>query len=306
MKKIAFLVAAMPLMLAGVLMSCNKSDDGGGSAVEDERLGTISQKWEIEDADSPYASFEFTKAGNYIVVENGEGDGYEDDWANYFGAPSKLSKSLFSRAKALKAKRAASSNLSPIHFGTYRIDGDKIILSGFGTLEIISLTAEEFAFSFTLEQSDETSEYHANRAADAISSSSRTDMLCKTWQWKGLTIDDSGLTAEERQELIDEGGSNWKNDFTEMLNEELRGMSVIISKAGTYLVLYDGDMGEGGLAEWKWANAAETTFYYSWDNWKYFDEDEDRVEIKELTDKKLVIKEEFEGLVVLEELTAVK
>jgi hypothetical protein len=45
-------------------------------------------------------------------------------------------------------------------------------------------------------------------------------------------------------------------------------LMVLYSKAGTYLISYPD--GEFELAQWKWKDAAENEFLYSWHNWKRY------------------------------------
>ncbi|MDR2389048.1 MAG: hypothetical protein LBD89_04590, partial [Tannerellaceae bacterium] len=169
----AVLLGAMGL----TAVSCDKDNGDDGQTLSPN---TISAKWEIAASTSKYASFEFNRDGNYIVVERVEGENYAV-LKNSVGRNSSCS--LFQKTATRKASTRASSDsgLSPIHFGTYKIEGDKIILSGFGIIDVISFTAEEFTFSFTLEATGKNETYVANKAADPISSTSRTDMFCRTW-----------------------------------------------------------------------------------------------------------------------------
>ena len=239
-------VVAIATCLAGVTMfsGCGKDNNENGNG-ESVSMNTISAKWEISDSNSPYASFEFNKDGNYIVVENVGG-------TNLKSLITSSKASLF-KTNSLKAASTRSSesesNLSPIHFGTYRIEGDKIILSGFGLIEVISITAEEFLFSFTLEATSEKNSFVANKSAEPISSSSRTDMFCRTWIVQESIITENGVRQSD-------------------IEDESNGIIVLFSKAGTYLCIYSWEE-EAGLAEWKWADKEETKWYYSWDNWKY-------------------------------------
>jgi hypothetical protein len=163
----------------------------------------------------------------------------------------------------------SETNLSPIHYGTYTINGNVITLSGFGVLNIILITVEEFTFSFTLTADGETGEYTANLSAPPISESARTKMLCKAWQIDALDIDEDSISDDDRQRYIDYYGPDWKDSLILKENEELGliGTTVLFSRAGTYLVMYAKEDSEAGLAEWKWANGEETAFYYSWHNW---------------------------------------
>ena len=232
------------------------SNDGGENG-DIPLVNRISAKWEISDENSPYASFEFNKDGNYIVVmRNVEANSR---------SLSVNSKNPFLK-KPLKT-RSSETNLSPIHFGTYKIEGNNIILSGFGVMEIINITAEEFSFSFTLEATGEKNSFVAEKSAEPISSSSRTDMLCRSWLLNKVIIDFDSFSQEDIESYKEEYGENWKFEVERNWSEDMLGLSVLFSRAGTYLVLYAD--GEAGLAEWKWANREETKIYYSWDNWEY-------------------------------------
>jgi len=241
-------------------VSCNK-DNNNNESSSDLTVNTLSAKWDILDSNSPYASFEFNKDGNYIVVENDSAD---------LRSLSTNSKSTLFKNNTVRAAstRSSDSNLSPIHFGTYQIEGNNIILSGFGLIEVISITAEEFVFSFTLEETGDQHGFVAGKSDEPISSSDRTNMLCRTWIIEHCTI----------------GGENFE--------EGIVGSIVLFSKAGTYLVLYEGAGGVAGLSEWKWANQEETKLYYSWANWTD-NWSNNVVTITDLTTTNLVIQEGY-------------
>ena len=269
-KNVKILMALMSLVIIS-LMSCKKEKDNP------EVVNAIIAKWEITDPNSPYTCFEFTKDSNYIVIRRNEVavDGNKTLKSNANSKSSWLMSAANAQAKASKA--LPESNLSPVHFGKYKIDGDKIILSGFGVINVIKITKEEFAFSFKLESTGDEWNYVANKVENLISSSSKTDMLCRTWVLDKVTlsIDESELTELEKTFLL-------------MIKALLEGSTVVFSQAGTYLVMYP--MGFAGLAEWKWANKEETAFYFSWDNW----ESSDIALINKLTSTSLEIKEETE------------
>ncbi|MDR2389155.1 MAG: hypothetical protein LBD89_05140, partial [Tannerellaceae bacterium] len=150
----------------------------------------------------------------------------------------------------------------------------------------------EFTFSFTLEATGKNETYVANKAADPISSTSRTDMFCRTWRLEKITIDESAVSEENKKHYVEEYGTDWKTEAEKDRNEEYAGLIVLFSKAGTYLVLYaydDADE-EAGLSEWKWANKEETEIYYSWANWED-DWTENIVQVKDLNNAILKIQE---------------
>jgi hypothetical protein len=279
------------VLLGGMGLTAVSCDNDNGDDGQTLSPNTISAKWEIAGSTSKYAFFEFNRDGNYIVVERVE----EEKYAVLKSSVGRNSPcSLFQKTVTRKASTRASSDsgLSPIHFGTYKIEGDKIILSGFGIIDVISFTAEEFTFSFTLEATGKSETYVANKAADPISSTSRTDMFCRTWRLEKITIDESDVSEEVKKHYIEKYGTDWKTEAEKKETEENAGLIVLFSKAGTYLVLYaydDADE-EAGLSEWKWANKEETEIYYSWDNW----EDnwtENIVQVKDLNNSTLKIQE---------------
>ena len=127
-----------------------------------------------------------------------------------------------------------------IVFGNYKIDKDKITLSGFGVIEVSSITDTELSFSLTLQATGEQNSFSASKAPAAIPASNRTDMLCRTWVIERITV----------------GGGN--------IEDPQIGGVVLFSRAGTYLVA---SAELNGLAAWKWADQSETKIYYSWENW---------------------------------------
>ncbi|MDR3271938.1 MAG: hypothetical protein LBT29_00445 [Flavobacteriaceae bacterium] len=287
--KVRFLMTLMCVFAVIGVTSCSKENDDNDDG--NTLTNTINAKWEISGSNSAYASFEFNKDGNYIVVEN--------EAIKKSSVTGQLKSSLFQNSKSFVTSKSATrsstsdSNLSPIHFGTYKIEGDKIILTGFGTLDVISITAEEFTFSFTLEATGEKGTYVASKAAEPISASSRTDMLCRTWKIQEISIDESLIPDEDKAYYIEVYGVNWKVELEKSMAEEIVGATILFSKAGTYLVLYVSEEHAAGLSEWKWANKEETAIYYSWENWEDDWEEDGIVQIKELSDTTLKMQEDY-------------
>ena len=149
MKKIFFLTnLILILVFISPFVSCEKDEDYG--TVCDVSIETISAKWEISDINSPFISFEFSKDGNYIVLEN----------------------------------------KSPIHFGKYMIDKRKIILIDFGYIDVTILTDIKIFFSFTLEATEKKTNLIADKSKETISPSVRSEMICRTWVVQELTVDE--------------------------------------------------------------------------------------------------------------------
>jgi hypothetical protein len=298
-KKLNFLMLFTSIFALTVMTSCSKDDESSnsddaltGDVLTKDNLNTINAKWEISAPNSIYASFEFHKDGNYIVTER---DKNPVSTASVRSSASMSSSEsfLFGNSKILGAKKKdvatreseSETNPSPIHFGTYTIEGNTMILSGFGVLEAVSVTTEKFAFALTLEGTEKKEEYVASKVAELIPASTRTDMLCRSWKIQEQTIIEDLVPADEKADYEDEYGVKWKEELQKELDEELLGAIVLFSRAGTYLVLPVGDESEPELAEWKWANEDETAFYYSWENWDEGENwrEENIVQINELT-----------------------
>jgi hypothetical protein len=140
-----------------------------------------------------------------------------------------------------KSESETPSNLSPIHTGKYRIDGSTIVLEGFGVLNIITFTSEEFNFSFKLEDSEVIYECRAVKQENKIASTTRTDMLCRAWKFGNVINPENGMP-------------------------DIVGGVGLFTKAGTYLAMYPDGTAE--LDEWRWADAEEKTMEITTHKWQ--------------------------------------
>jgi len=162
----------------------------------------------------------------------------------------------------VKNTTTKSTNGQIFLFGTYEITDNKtIVLSDFGTLTLSEIDENSIDFSIKL-TSNPNNEITINASKqEEMESTARTDLLCRTWEM--VTINGEPVVGTEME------------------------LTVLFSKAGTYFVSYP-DNDEGGLAQWKWKNEAETQLLYSWDEVPVW-EDADHVEIPELTSTKLIV-----------------
>jgi hypothetical protein len=131
-----------------------------------------------------------------------------------------------------------------IHFGKYIIqDRDTVDLTGLGIMKIKSVDNDNINFTFVLSTDALKKEtaYEAKKTASAAESA-ETDLFCKTWKLQRL--DGKRVTGTEDE------------------------LTILFSKAGTFLILYPD--GKSELAQWKWKNAAENEFLYSYNNWKQY------------------------------------
>ncbi|UII28765.1 hypothetical protein LVD15_10160 [Fulvivirga maritima] len=214
------------LITLSLLFSCKDDDSTPDDASEKE---AISAKWVVNDNDT-YQSFEFNKSYTYIVVKV--------DQVN--GAPIVL-------------------------FGNYNIvDSKTVELEDFGTIEIDEIDDNSISFALQVDGEDKVNISAAKQAE--MNNSTRTELLCRTWQM--VTVNGEEVTGTEFD------------------------LTVLFSQAGTYFVelANPDDENEGGLASWKWYDDTETHFLYSWGDPAVWDE-EDIVEVVELTDNSLKILE---------------
>ncbi|KAB1155919.1 hypothetical protein F7018_11460 [Tenacibaculum aiptasiae] len=195
------------LFLTLLTISCSSNDEIPSTKIKKEE---ISSKWEIEN--SNYKSFEFNKDGNYIIVKS---------------------------ASANKSK--SQKNEKNILLGQYEIVDDKTInLIDFGQIIISSINGTKMDFTIVDNKTSTSIEVSSSKI-EKISSSSNTDLLCRTWKMTEVNGEDVVGTINE--------------------------LTVIFSQAGTYFVELANPTSEneGGLAEWKWEDAKENKFCYSWE-----------------------------------------
>jgi len=289
MQKKVILLASLILGLTFVtcLSSCNNDDDNSSSAVPNTLTADqIVGKWVISDSSSPYASFEFTEDGHYIVVENTADTSSESAKSSLLKpenvkASGRLSaKSYYSIVipmPSFTSPNSTSSDNDTIHYGTYTIEGNTTILSGFGTIEEANIVNEDFEFSFTLEATGEGYDFAA-RQASPFSSSAKTNLLCsKAWVIQRITV--SGNPGAYEYDYLNNG-----------IYDFINGTIVLFSKTGSYLVLRNDEESTAvaALAEWRWTDGSETAFYYSGSNGTIDSPDTQTETIDELTANSLV------------------
>lgn len=216
------------------LFSCGSEDDP--STVSLAENATNQTKWVTNNESSSFASIEFSTSGNYIVIEN------------------VLNK---------------STSQQKIHFGTYSVtDPTTINLVNMGLVKVKELTDNTVNMEITLNGTS-TPLIFTGTKSDNMETTTRTDLLCRTW------------------EVI-------KHNEKDAAGTEYEGSTILFSKAGTYFVtLPNGGDGAGGLALWKWDEGTdETQFLYTWNGTFEGDYNGSIVTISLLTKTSLIITEE--------------
>ena len=215
------------ILIITFFSACEKSEEDP----MDNLKTSINAKWNVDNS-GKYISFEFNESGNYIIVKN-------------------VTKTY--------------ENKQVVLFGSYQMmENNNILLPGFGTLNIIDI--EKSGISFSIQLIDNTiNEIFINASKEnEIASSTKTDLLCKTWEMLSVNGELAGGTDME--------------------------ITSLFSKSGTYFVSYatPEDENAGGLAQWRWKDETETHLLYSWAEVPAW-EKADSVHISELTSTKLKI-----------------
>lgn len=153
-------------------------------------------------------------------------------------------------------------------------DGQTLLLSELGTITDIRFAQEKIDFKVTFSGTNQTLTVVANKAAD-VPMDDRTKLLCRTW----LLSD-----VEDGQEIYDEPYEIYDNDGNLVESMDVDKLTITMSSAGTYAIrVYSNEKIVGmDMANWKWHSTNSNQFVYWWFDWEP-DEDEDFVEIRELT-----------------------
>jgi hypothetical protein len=153
-------------------------------------------------------------------------------------------------------------------FGTYEIEDKQTVeLSNFGTIKLQSIDDDRFEFKLTLnDKGSEAVTIQGTRSAK-IATSVKTKLFCRTW--KLLSINDKTVAGTSDE------------------------ATVLFSEAGTYYIDFANpdEENEDGLANWCWKDSNETIMCYSWSGEAPTCDGEDQVQITELTENSLTMKE---------------
>ncbi|MDR1121996.1 MAG: hypothetical protein LBM08_13910 [Dysgonamonadaceae bacterium] len=276
------LISLSAIMLSA---SCSKDENDGKSGDKNTIRKSLQAKWISDISSTTYASFEFTGDGYYFIYENGitpRSSAEPSPQRSPFGniAAEGNMPILFTHLYL------PESDIKPLHFGTYKEKGEQIILSELGTIDIVSVTDEEFEFVFIPESGGESEIYATTKAEELIPSSSRTDMLCKTWMYDHTTIIESEVPENIKEEFLEISGRNWKSELEKDADREMKGSYINYSRTGFFTVILKKENTTQRF-EWEWANAKETEIYVS----EMYERNKEVDEITELSNSKLAVKE---------------
>lgn len=137
------------LLLVAISFSCSSDDDD--KSLSKAEIATNETKWISSTPNGQFASFEFNKSGNYIIVEN------------------------------VRLKSTEDQN---VLFGTYEIiDNSTIKLSDIGTITVISVTDTNIQMDIITENSSSSVAFNALKAEN-LEETTKTNLLCQTWEMK--------------------------------------------------------------------------------------------------------------------------
>ena len=253
MKKIYFFMTMVLLSFLTVgVTACGDDENVSAPDLPTPAFETISGKYNVTSAGSPYESIELGASGNYVVVLNG--GGYAASAAVMRSGHPVEGASLFADRKP--QSRAQTGNWV---YGTFKDLGEgRYELEDFGTIELvygdggrvtgIEVDSDRYgSASLTVEKGPEV-------ADDAL-----TDALCRTW------------TVESIREVMTNLATGEKSDETIAPAENPDApKEMFMSKSGTYLIFYtDGSI---DLGYWKWRDQKDGTIYYAWEGDDWYEE----------------------------------
>lgn len=274
-------------LLVGTFSSCSKDNDP-----KPEEESIIIGKWDVQNTNTTYGSFEFTNDKKYIIMQrttsSSQGQSTGAKTVHSEVASQSFPRGMFfSTGTKVVRSEVASQPTYTIIFGDYSIlsnDNSTITLnlSDFGTL---SITTNPNVREATITVKGET--YTVSKAEE-MPSNDKTDLLCHTWAFSRYEIMENLVSEESKQFYIRTYGENWKNELEQEQNAEYKGMTVIFTKAGTYFINNpNDDYFNGSVASyWKWENIAEGII-----NYRHEDDGSGSATIIELTDKTLRVLE---------------
>ena len=240
-------MALMLVCTAIGFASCSDDNEGGTGNIDlpTPPYESVSGKYEITSASSPYESIELGASGNYIVTRS-------------YGGYSMTAQADARTRKSMLAKSGTttrSTEYGGIIYGTFTETGEnEYALDGFGTIKLNYTGSEVTGIEIT-PANGQTQTYTAEKTA-TMGDDNITNALCRTWKVEKVRdIYFDKQTGKETDETVtpDNPGS-FGNEM---------GYEVMFSKSGTYLISrLDGSI---DLAEWKWRDRSKGTLYYAWD-----------------------------------------
>ena len=254
MKKNALIALSM-IMLSVFSMTftaCGNDDDDDAPVIVTPKYAEDAALYQI-CGKSDITSIEFTESGMYVITKKGKSA------AKGFGK--------FFKGKSYRSiTRSEDDDYEYIH-GKYTKNGDVYTLEGFGTITVVK--KEDVNVSLQIQQTGKKAYTLSAQPTEKIEKSDISTKLCRTWKFErssllctkndSVILDKTYAKNSTLLEAIDTiyGENGGKPDTYSDAKE------MIFTLSGTYIVKY-GD-GTLAVAQWKWKNEKEGTFYYAWE-----------------------------------------
>jgi hypothetical protein len=249
MRATKILLAASLIVATAIgFTACGSDDDGdlgGASISETPAYESDAAKYDITSSGS-YSSIELTASGNYIIQTKGT------------RATEQITSALCLFGHKTSVSVRSSDYSDGIYYGTFTKNGNTYILDGFGTLVINKTDDSTVSIEVTTEDGKTVS--LVGKKVEAISTSTLTEQLCRTWRVvKSTQIFTDKKTGEvETLDLLAE--------------DDIQDVYVIISKSGTY------------FSAVTFVEDSKVYTEYSSGTWRWVDESTGQVRLSECGD----------------------
>lgn len=271
-------LAVMAVLMSTSFTACSDDDDdeggSGSSTLTTPEFADVSAKYEITNG-GDIASIELTESGNYVVIK----DTYLANTAV------NNENKTFVPTPALNTRATAG-----IIKGTYiKISDTEFILEGFGSIVIEGNTDNAFSLQIS-EAGEEPYTVSANKT-EIEYTDAKSQLLCRTWNidkvklqmnvygmgtkynetmsanqyielWEGLINKIKEIEAELDDEEDEDYYEDEEDDYSYLI-PTVNPEQIIITRAGSYMVTYEGD--QLAISTWGWSNVDAGEFRYSWD-----------------------------------------
>jgi hypothetical protein len=229
--------------------ACSKDN---GSNSEEQRI--VVGKWEVQNDNAEYGSFEFTDDMKYIIMRREASSQSQSVGVNT--VRSEPTSCFFSQGMLssmdTKVVSATSQPGYIVIFGDYSILGNNngtinLSLSDFGA---ISLTINSNTREATVTVIGKT--YTAKKAAE-MPPNDKTSLLCHTWTFSRCVIVENLVPDDKKQQLMVQYGHDWLQSYEKERYEYYCGMTVTFTRAGTYVIQNPNNPGSSNMAHyWSW------------------------------------------------------
>lgn len=299
----------MPMLCLGLLCagfaSCGDDDDNGVAVSEEQAVAnldapayeSVSAKYNITDEDADLKSIELTASGEYIVTTKTTTPSVKPEFTGKANSRMRIPNTMMATARS-----SYYYWYNYVHGKFQKVSDTEFILEGWGRLAITD-GATSIRITY-----DNGSEYtFPVEKVDAGESRQKTNDLCRSWNLNKFRmrlkyIEDgrtyinydktfttfNAMMSDVAKELEKTFGDEM--DVDDMIGFEIKEpKEVVFTKAGTYMVKYEGD--ELAVSTWKWEDYDNNIIRYSWNYDSMYDDYLGGTATVKFSGKQLVITE---------------